>query len=135
MPDIVSIRGDTRVVATPVFDADLDRFRTETEVASANAIEYKVSDSSEDETTYIEKDFDDVEVFVTTPGEIESIEFDDLEDETPDAGIVRVKLFPSDTESLPAETLWHELQITDSEGNVSTVMQGEFEVLESSTNP
>ena len=135
MPDIVSIRGDTRVVNTPVFDADLDRFRTETEVGSANAIEYKISDSSEDETTYIEKDFDDAEVFVTTPSEIESIEFDDLEDETPDAGIVRVKLFPSDTESLPADTLWHELQITDSDGNVSTVMQGEFEVLESSTNP
>ena len=132
MPDIVTIRGDSRLVATPVFDADLDRFRTDTELGSASEIEYLVSDSPENETTHIDKTLADDELFVTTPSNISSVEFDDLDD---DVGIIRVKLDPTDTESLPAESLWHEMQLTDDEGNVSTVMQGAFEVQQSSTNP
>ena len=132
MPDITTIRGDSRLVGSPVFDNDLDRFRTEDELASVQAIEYKVSDSSEDETTYIKKDFDDIGVQVTNPTEIEAVAFDELESDT---GLITIKLEPSDTQQLPADTLWHEIQITDSDNNDVTVLRGEFEVLESATNP
>ena len=132
MPDITTIRGDTRVVATPVFDADLDRFRTDVELGSADPIEYVVTDSPEAETTYIEKDLTDDELFVTTPDTIDSVEFDDLDADT---GIIRVKLLPTDTQPLPADSLWHEFQVTDSDGNETTVMQGAFEVQQSATNP
>jgi len=132
MPDITTIRGDSRLVGTPVFDDDLDRFRTETELASAQAIEYKVSDSAEDSTTYITKDFNDTAVQVTNPTEVDAVAFDDLENDT---GLITVKLTPTDTQDIPAETLWHEIQITDSNGNDVTVLRGEFNVLESATNP
>ena len=132
MPDITTIRGDTRVVATPVFDADLDRFRTDTELGAADPIEYVVTDSPEREETYIEKDLTDDELFVTTPESIDSVEFDDLDADT---GIIRVKLLPTDTQPLPADSLWHEFQVTDSDGNETTVMQGAFEVQQSATNP
>ena len=132
MPDITTIRGDSRIVATPVFDEDLDRFRTDTELASANEIDYVVSDSADREETYIEKTFADTELFVTTPDTINSVEFDDLDADT---GIIRVKLLPTDTQPLPADSLWHEFQVTDSDGNETTVMQGAFEVQQSATNP
>lgn len=132
MPDITTIRGDSRLVGTPVFDNDLDRFQTETELASVQAIEYKVSDSAEDSTTYITKDFNDTAVQVTNPTEVDSVAFDDLANDT---GLITVKLEPTDTQELPAEALWHEIQITDASGNDVTVLRGEFNVLESSTNP
>lgn len=131
MPDIETIRGDSRVVAIPVFDADLDRFRTQDEVSSANAIEYVVVDAPEAETVHIEKAFADADVTVQTPEEIDTIELDGVDS---DAGVVRVDLSPTDTGSLPIASLWHELQITDGNDNVSTVMRGEFDVIESATN-
>jgi len=132
MPDITVIRGDDRIVATPVFDSDLDRFRTDTELGAVTSIEYQVSDSPEASTVHISKTDADSEVFVTNPSGIDSVEFDDLESDT---GILRVKLTPTDTEDIPAETLWHEFQIIDANGNTVTVMRGDFDVLESATNP
>ena len=132
MADITVIRGDSRIVGTPVFDADKDRFRTETELDSVTSIEYQVSDSPEGATVHISKSDADSDVFVTNPSGIDSVEFDDLDSDT---GILRVKLTPTDTEDIPAETLWHEFQIIDANGNTVTVMRGDFDVLESATNP
>jgi len=132
MPDITVIRGDSRIVGTPVFDADKDRFRTDTELGSVTSIEYQVSDSPEGATVHISKSDADGDVFVTNPSGIDSVEFDDLDGDT---GILRVKLTPTDTEDIPAETLWHEFQIIDANGNTVTVMRGDFDVLESATNP
>ena len=132
MPDITTIRGDTRVVAAPVFDDELDRFRTEGELDVIDTIEYKVSDSPEDETTHIEKSDTDAAVSVVSASDINSVAFDDLDSTV---GIIRIKLEPTDTESLPAETLRHEIQIVDDESNTVTVVRGDFDVLESSTNP
>jgi hypothetical protein len=132
MPDITVIRGDSRIVGTPVFDADKDRFRTDTELDSVNSIEYQVSDAPEASTVHISKTDADSEVFVTNPSGIDSVEFDGLDSDT---GILRVKLTPTDTEDIPAETLWHEFQIIDANGNTVTVMRGDFDVLESATNP
>ena len=132
MPDITVIRGDSRIVGTPVFDADKDRFRTDRELDSVNSIEYQVSDSPEASTVHISKTDADSEVFVTNPDGIDSVEFDDLDSDT---GILRVELTPTDTEAIPADTLYHEFQIEDANGNTVTVMRGDFDVLESATNP
>jgi hypothetical protein len=132
MPDITTIRGDTRVVAAPVFDDELDRFRTEGELDLIDTINYKVSDSPEDGTTHIEKSDTDAAVSVVSVSDINSVAFDDLDSTV---GIIRIKLEPTDTEGLPAETLWHEIQIVDDESNTVTVVRGDFDVLESSTNP
>ena len=132
MPDITVIRGDDRIVATPVFDSDLDRFRTDAELGATDSIEYQVSDSPAANTVHISKTDADSEVFVTNPDGIDSVEFDDLDSDT---GILRVKLTPTDTEAIPADTLYHEFQIEDANGNTVTVMRGDFDVLESATNP
>jgi len=132
MPDITTIRGDSRVVAAPVFDDELDRFRTEGELDTITTIEYKVSDSPEDSTTYIEKSDADAAVSTVSASDINSVDFADLDGTV---GVIRVKLDPTDTEQLPAETLWHEIQIIDDAGNTITVVRGDFDVLESATNP
>jgi len=132
MPDITTIRGDSRVVAAPVFDNELDRFRTEGELSSLTAIEYQVSDTPAGTNAYITKSDTDAAVSVVSASDIPSVEFGELDSTV---GIIRVKLAPTDTEQLPAETLWHEIQIIDDAGNTITVVRGDFDVLESATNP
>ena len=135
MPDISTIRGDSRVIAIPVFDADRDMFRNESDLDTLTEAEYLVSDSPAAETIYLDFTLADANVTIENVSDIDTIELSGLESENADAGIIRIKLENTDTELLPVETLWHELQITDDNGNVSTVMQGDFDVLESATNP
>ena len=134
MPDISTIRGDSRVIAIPVFDADRDVFRDESDLDTLTEAEYLVSDSPAAETVYLDFTLADANVTIENVSDIDTIELSDVESENADAGIIRIKLENTDTEPLPVETLRHELQITDDNGNVSTVMQGDFDVLESATN-
>ena len=135
MPDIQTTRGDSRLVAIPVFDADLDQYRTATEISTASAIEYVVVDSPEASTNYLTKTFNDAAVQVTEAQNVETVELSAVQDENPEAAVITVTLEVSDTQDLPVETLWHECQLTDGDGNVNTIMRGDFDVVESATNP
>ena len=51
------------------------------------------------------------------------------------AAVFTTRLTETDTQDLPVDTLRHELQIKDINNNVSTIMQGDFTVEESLSNP
>lgn len=139
MPDIVTIRGDSRIVAIPVFDADLDAYRltgvdqsTNPTLDDVDEIQYLVTEAAGSDTSLITKTDDSSDVEIVAASDINAVVLDDLPD---DAAIIKVKLEASDTQDLAAEILWHECQLTDIDGNVTTIMRGDFEVLESATNP
>jgi len=132
MPDITTIRGDSTVIATPIFDTDRERYRSETELNSITDIEYLVADTASGDNIRITKTLSDAAVTVKSVSDIDSVKFDGFEDTV---GIIEVQLSATETESLSTDTLWHEMQIIDGNGNTATVMRGDFEVLESATNP
>jgi len=139
MADIETIRGDSRIIAIPVFDADLDEYRltgvdqsTNPTLDDVDEVDYVVSDTPSREDTYIEKTLSDADVEIVAASTIQSVAFDEIPD---DAAVVRIKLNVSDTQDLPAQSLWHECQLTDINGNATTIMTGDFDVVESSTNP
>jgi hypothetical protein len=139
MPDIETIRGDSRIVAIPVFDADLDEYRltgvdqtSNPTLADVDEIQYLVAEGPNSDTSLIEKTDSSSAVEIVAASNINAVVLDDLPS---DAAIIKVKLEASDTQDLAATTLWHECQLTDIDGNVTTIMRGDFEVLESATNP
>lgn len=143
MADIETTRGDSRKVIMPFFDADLDEYRLvdndQTQNPTVNdidEIQYQVSDSPEDETTHITKDTNQVDIIPADEVQLVSIQDAVSEGSIPaDAAVFTVRLTESDTQPLPTGALWHELQIKDINNNVSTIMRGDFEVIESATNP
>ena len=133
MPDIETTRGDSRLIAIPVFDADLDRYRSFEQLDfQVDTVEYVVVDSPDAGEFYIEKDLTDANVNIEPVEDVETVELDDLDGTD---GLITIKLDPADTESLPADGLWHECQIVDDEMNTTTIMRGTFEVIQSATNP
>jgi len=132
MPDITTIRGDSTVIATPIFDTDRDRYRSETELNSITDIKYVVADSVSADNIRITKTLSDAAVTVKSVLDIDSVKFDGFEDTD---GIIEVQLSATETEPLSVDTLWHEMQIIDGNGNTATVMRGDFTVLASATNP
>lgn len=141
MPDITTIRGDSRIVGIPVFDADLDEYRltgvdqtTNPTLDDVDEISYQVSDKPGDNSTdvYLSKTDADAAVEIVPASDLDSVDFSDI---PTDAAIIKIKLAPSDTQDLPVEDIWHECQLTDINGDVTTVMRGEFSVIESLTNP
>jgi len=139
MADISIFRGDSRIVAIPVFDADLDEYRktgvsqaTNPTLDDVDEVDYVVSDNAARDTTYIEKDLSDSDVEIVQAQTINDVDFDSIPNE---AAVVRVKLNVSDTQPLPIESLRHECQLTDINGDVTTIMTGAFELSESATNP
>lgn len=141
MPDITTIRGDSRIVGIPVFDADLDEYRltgvdqtTNPTLDDVDEISYQVSDKPGDNSTnvYLSKTDADAAVEIVPASDLDSVNFSDI---PTDAAIIKIKLVPSDTQDLPVEDIWHECQLTDINGDVTTVMRGEFSVIESLTNP
>lgn len=141
MPDITTIRGDSRIVGIPVFDADLDEYRltgvdqtTNPTLDDVDEISYQVSDKPGDNSTnvYLSKTDADAAVEIVPASDLDSVNFSDI---PTDAAIIKIKLAPSDTQDLPVEDIWHECQLTDINGDVTTVMRGEFSVIESLTNP
>jgi hypothetical protein len=139
MPDIETIRGDSRIVGIPVFDADLDEYRltgvdqtTNPTLADVDQIDYLVTEEPSSETSLIHKTDSDSAVTIVAADDINSVAFTDI---PADAAVIQVKLEASDTQDLAATTLWHECQLTDINGNVTTIMRGDFEVVESATNP
>lgn len=128
MPDITTIRGDTRVVAIPVFDADLDQYAT---LQDVDEIQYVVSENPTPDTVLLELTDDSQRVEITTADTIDTVELDSLD---PSTSVIRVELEPQETADFEATTLHHECQLTDIAGNVTTVMRGDFEVQASATN-
>jgi hypothetical protein len=139
MPDIETTRGDSRVVGVPVFDADLDEWRltgvdqsTNPTLADVDTAQYIVATEASSDDALIEKDLSGPDMSIVPKEDIDSVDFTDLPDNT---AVVRIKLTPEDTTDIPADTLRHELQLTDINGDVTTVMGGQFVVNESVTNP
>jgi len=141
MPDIETIRGDSRIVGIPVFDADLDEYRltgvdqtTNPTLDDVDEIQYQVSDQPDeaDNQIYFTKTDSDSAVSIVAASDIDSVDFNDIPS---DAAIIRIKLDPPDTKDLPVADLWHEYQLTDINGDVTTIMRGAFVVIESLTNP
>ena len=127
MVDISTIQGDTRRLGIPVFDADRDQLA---ELIGVQEIVYKITDEEGGGQTILEKDDSDPDVCITTADDIDTVELEDYE---PDTAVVSVWLRPDETEEFPIETLFHELQLTDAAGNVTTVVQGQVDVIPSST--
>ena len=143
MPDISTVRGDSRKVVMPFFDADLDGFRLvdsdQTDNPTVNdikEIQYVVGESPESDEAFIEKTTDEIDIEAAEDIQLISI-IEAVEEGTipADAAVFVTTLTESDTQDLPVESLWHELQIKDINNNVSTIMQGDFEVQESLSNP
>ena len=139
MPDIETIRGDSRIVGIPVFDADLNEYRltgvdqtTNPTLDDVDQIDYLVTEAAGSDTSLIHKTDSDTAVEIVPASDINSVAFDDL---PTDAAVIQVKLEASDTQDLAATTLRHECQLTDIDGNVTTIMRGDFDVVESATNP
>jgi hypothetical protein len=139
MADISIFRGDSRIVAIPVFDADLNEYRktgvdqtTNPTLDDVAEVDYVVSDNAARDTTYIEKDLGDSDVEIVQAQTIQDVDFDSIPNE---AAVVRVKLNVSDTQPLPIQSLRHECQLTDINNDATTIMTGAFEVSESATNP
>jgi len=141
MPDIETTRGDSRIVGIPVFDADLDEYRltgvdqtTNPTLDDVDEIQYQVSDQPDeaDNQIYFTKTDSDSAVSIVAASDIDSVDFNDIPS---DAAIIRIKLDPPDTKDLPVADLWHECQLTDINGDVTTIMRGAFVVIESLTNP
>ena len=139
MPDIETIRGDSRIVGIPVFDADLNEYRltgvdqtTNPTLDDVDQIDYLVTEAAGSDTSLIHKTDSDTAVEIVPASDINSVAFDDIPS---DAAVIQVKLEASDTRDLAATTLRHECQLTDIDGNVTTIMRGDFDVVESATNP
>jgi len=96
MPDIETIRGDSRIVAIPVFDADLDEYRltgvdqtSNPTLADVEEIQYLVSEAPNSESSLIEKTDSSSAVEIVAASDINAVVLDDLPS---DAAIIKVKL-------------------------------------------
>jgi len=127
--DTELVLGDTREIAFPVRDVDLDQFAELTEVDN---IQYAITDDITATTPLFEISLSDPNLEITTAGEINSIEFDEF---ATDTAVVRIFLEPDDTDGLPNQSLQHECQITDIAGNVTTVFQGTVETIPTAIDP
>jgi len=121
MADIEIFIGDTAEIVTPVFDNNLDDFR---DLSGLADVQYAIAEDLDDNNATLSFSLEDAAIEIVDVSDIDSVEFDDLEPET---DVISVFLEPTDTESLPAVTLQHELQIEDSDGNITTVFQGDVE--------
>jgi len=121
MADIEIFIGDTAEIATPVFDNNTDDYR---DLANLNDVKYAISEDLDDSEPLLEFDLGDSAIEIVNVKDIGSVDFEDLDDDT---DVISVFLEPEDTKDLPAVTLQHELQIEDSDGNITTVFQGDVE--------
>lgn len=127
--DTELVLGDTREIAFPVRDVDLDQFAELTEVDN---IQYAITDDITATTPLFEISLSDPNLEITTAGQINSVEFDEF---ATDTAVVRIFLEPDDTDDLPNQSLQHECQITDIAGNVTTVFQGTVETIPTAIDP
>ena len=127
--DTELVLGDTREIAFPVRDVDLDQFAELTEVDN---IQYAITDDITATTPLFEISLSDPNLEITTAGQINSVEFDEF---ATDTAVVRIFLEPDDTDDLPNQSLQHECQITDIAGNITTVFQGTVETIPTAIDP
>ena len=127
--DTQLVLGDTREIAFPVRDVDLDQFSTLDDVDN---IQYAITDDITATTPLFQISLSDPNLEITTAGEINSVEFDEF---ATDTAVVRIFLEPDDTDDLPNQSLQHECQITDIAGNVTTVFQGTVETIPTAIDP
>jgi len=127
--DTELVLGDTREIAFPVRDVDLDQFAELTEVDN---IQYAITDDITATTPLFQISLSDPNLEITTAGQINSVEFDEF---ATDTAVVRIFLEPDDTDDLPNQSLQHECQITDIAGNITTVFQGTVETIPTAIDP
>jgi len=123
------VLGDTREIAFPIRDIDLDEFATLDDIDN---IQYAITDDITATTPLFQISLSDPNLEITTAGEINSVEFDEF---ATDTAVVRIFLEPDDTDDLPNQSLQHECQITDIAGNVTTVFQGTVETIPTAIDP
>lgn len=123
------VLGDTREIAFPIRDVDLDAFATLDDISN---IQYAITDDITATTPLLQVSLSDANLEIVTGGAINSVEFDEFPTDT---SVVRIFLEADDTDDLPNQTLQHECQITDIAGNVTTVFQGTIETIPTAIDP
>lgn len=106
--DVTIYAGNTANIKVTVYDSDSSNWRKNLTGCSIKWVMY---------------DPDDTGVILTKTDEIVVTDAID--------GQLTVPLAPADTETVTPGNYCHEAEITDASGNVSTVMTGDFIVLES----
>lgn len=132
MTDIVTIQGDTRIVAIPIFDVDTQSFATLADVAD---VEYVVATEPSPDAVLERYTLADPNIQILDRQDINTVQLDEVEGLSPTDTVIEVRIPPEDAQNFAAETLWHECQVTDIAGDVTTVMRGDFQVQPSATNP
>lgn len=132
MTDIVTIQGDTRIVAIPIFDVDTQSYATLDDVAN---IEYVVATEPTPEAVLQRYELADSNIQILERQDIQTVQLDEVENLSATDAVIEVRIPPEDAQDFAAETLWHECQVTDIAGDVTTVMRGDFQVQPSATNP
>lgn len=132
MTDIVTIQGDTRIVVIPIFDVDTQSFATLTDVAD---IEYVVATEPTPGAVLQTYTLTDPNISIKERQDINTVQLDEVTNLGPTDAVIEIRIPPQDAQEFAAETLWHECQVTDIAGDVTTVMRGDFQVQPSATNP
>jgi len=123
------VLGDTREIAFPVRDIDLDQFADLDDVSN---VQYAITTDLTADANEFQINLSDPNLEITTAGDIDSIEFGEFASNT---AVVRIFLEPEDTKALPNQSLQHECQLTDIAGNVTTVFQGAVETTPTAIDP
>jgi len=127
--DTQLVLGDTREIAFPIDDQETGTFAN---LDGIQDLEYAITEDLASDTTLIELSLSDANVEITTAGEIQSVEFDQFDSSV---SVARILLEPTDTKGLPNQSLQHEAQLTDPDGNVTTVFQGAIETIPTAIDP
>lgn len=123
------VLGDTREIAFPVQDIDLDEYA---DLNDVDNIQYAITDDLTADSNLFQINLSDSNLEITTADQIDSVEFDQFDAST---AVVRIFLEPDDTDDLPNQQLQHECQITDIANNVTTVFQGNVETIPTAIEP
>jgi len=132
MTDNVTIQGDTRIVAIPIFDVDTQSFATLNDVAN---VEYVVATKPSPDAVLQRYELSDSNIQIRERQDIDTVQLDEVENLSATDTVIEIRIPPEDAQAFAAETLWHECQVPDIAGDVTTVMRGDFQVQPSATNP
>jgi hypothetical protein len=122
--------GDTRRLVFPVTALDLQQEYED--LSDLADVLYTIVPSITSDDQILQFSLSDPEIELTTAGDIDTVEIDNVPDST---DVISIFLEPSNTEQLPTEAVEHELQIEDIGGNITTVMQGDIEPIPTAQPP
>jgi len=103
--------GDSRILTVTVRDEDADGNPGDPIDITNYSFTYSFADSAGAEYDFQKSVGSGIEIIDATNG------------------VLEVTLDPADTENNGGKTYYHELQYTDTEGNVATVFSGDFEIV------